>query len=42
MLFDEGRYEEHDARLASTDPLQFKDSKSYGDRLKQAETQHRD
>lgn len=39
MLFDEGRYEEHDAELASTDPLQFKDSKSYRDRLKQAERQ---
>jgi acetyl-CoA carboxylase carboxyl transferase subunit beta len=37
MLFDEGRYEEHDTGLASTDPLQFKDSKSYSDRLRQAE-----
>jgi acetyl-CoA carboxylase carboxyl transferase subunit beta len=37
MLFDEGRYEEHDAGLASTDPLQFKDNKSYSDRLKHAE-----
>jgi acetyl-CoA carboxylase carboxyl transferase subunit beta len=37
MLFDEGRYEEHDIGLASTDPLQFKDSKSYRDRLRQAE-----
>ena len=37
MLFDEGQYVEHDAGLASTDPLHFKDSKSYGDRLKQAE-----
>jgi acetyl-CoA carboxylase carboxyl transferase subunit beta len=37
MLFDEGRYKEHDAGLASTDPLQFKDNKSYSDRLKQAE-----
>jgi acetyl-CoA carboxylase carboxyl transferase subunit beta len=37
MLFDEGRYQEHDAGLASTDPLQFKDSKSYTDRLRQAE-----
>jgi len=37
MLFDEGRYTEHDAGLASTDPLQFKDNKSYSDRLKQAE-----
>jgi acetyl-CoA carboxylase carboxyl transferase subunit beta len=37
MLFDEGRYTEHDARLASTDPLKFKDTKPYRDRLKQAE-----
>ncbi len=37
MLFDEGRYTEHDSGLASTDPLQFKDSKSYRDRLKKAE-----
>jgi acetyl-CoA carboxylase carboxyl transferase subunit beta len=38
MLFDDGRYREHDAGLASTDPLQFKDSKSYSDRLRQAES----
>ncbi len=37
MLFDEGRYKEHDIGLASTDPLQFKDSKKYSDRLRQAE-----
>jgi acetyl-CoA carboxylase carboxyl transferase subunit beta len=37
MLFDDGRYTEHDAHLASTDPLGFKDTKSYGARLKQAE-----
>jgi acetyl-CoA carboxylase carboxyl transferase subunit beta len=37
MLFDEGLYEEHDIGLASTDPLQFKDSKRYSDRLRQAE-----
>jgi acetyl-CoA carboxylase carboxyl transferase subunit beta len=37
MLFDEGRYTELDAHLASTDPLGFKDTKSYGVRLKQAE-----
>jgi len=37
MLFDDGRYTEHDAGLTSTDPLQFKDSKSYSERLKQAE-----
>jgi len=37
MLFDEGQYNEHEAGLASTDPLQFKDSKSYSDRLRRAE-----
>lgn len=37
MLFDDGRYTEHDANLASTDPLEFKDTKSYRDRLKKAE-----
>jgi acetyl-CoA carboxylase carboxyl transferase subunit beta len=37
MLFDDGRYVEHDAALASTDPLEFKDTKYYRDRLKQAE-----
>ena len=37
MLFDESRYEEHDAALITTDPLQFKDTKNYGERLKQAE-----
>ncbi len=37
MLFDDGEYTEHDARLASTDPLQFKDTKTYLDRLKNAE-----
>ncbi len=37
MLFDDGRYTEHDSCLASTDPLQFKDTKSYHDRLKKAE-----
>ncbi len=36
-LFDDGRYTEHDARLSSTDPLQFKDTKSYRDRLENAE-----
>src|SRR3989442_10256112 len=37
MLLDDGRYTEHDAHLASTDPLNFTDTKSYRDRLKQAE-----
>ena len=37
ILFDDGRYTEHDARLASTDPLKFKDTKAYSDRLKHAE-----
>jgi len=33
MLFDEGLYEEFDRHLASTDPLDFVDSKPYQDRL---------
>jgi acetyl-CoA carboxylase carboxyl transferase subunit beta len=33
MLFDEGKFEVFDQRLASTDPLDFVDSKSYLDRL---------
>ena len=33
MLFDEGSYEEHDAELVSTDPLNFEDSKTYANRL---------
>jgi len=37
MLFDEGRYTEHEAKLATTDPLEFKDTKTYRDRLKAAE-----
>ena len=37
MLFDDGRYTERDVSLASNDPLEFKDTKSYRQRLKQAE-----
>jgi acetyl-CoA carboxylase carboxyl transferase subunit beta len=37
MLFDDGHFTEHDAGLASTDPIQFKDTKKYSDRLRQAE-----
>jgi len=37
MLLDGGRYTEHDANLATTDPLGFKDTKSYRERLKKAE-----
>ncbi len=37
ILFDEGRYTEHDAGLASNDPLGFNDTKSYRDRLRRAE-----
>jgi len=37
MLFDDGRYTEHDAGLASTDPLEFQDTKSYRDRLAKAQ-----
>jgi acetyl-CoA carboxylase carboxyl transferase subunit beta len=33
LLFDEGVYQEHDAELASTDPLHFEDSKTYAARL---------
>jgi acetyl-CoA carboxylase carboxyl transferase subunit beta len=33
MLFDEGKFEEFDQRLVSTDPLEFVDSKKYSDRL---------
>lgn len=34
LLFDDGRFEEFDAGLFSTDPLSFVDSKPYRDRLK--------
>ena len=37
MLFDDGQYLEHDRSLASTDPLDFRDTKSYQERLKKAE-----
>lgn len=33
LLFDDGQWEEHDAYLRSTDPLQFTDTKPYKDRL---------
>jgi acetyl-CoA carboxylase carboxyl transferase subunit beta len=33
LLFDEGKFEEFDSGLVSTDPLSFVDSKSYKDRL---------
>jgi acetyl-CoA carboxylase carboxyl transferase subunit beta len=36
MLFDDGLYAEHDKGLASPDPLQFKDTKGYRDRLQKA------
>jgi acetyl-CoA carboxylase carboxyl transferase subunit beta len=35
MLLD-GRYTEHDARMTSTDPLRFVDTKPYSSRLKEA------
>ena len=35
QLFDEGKYEEHDAGLFSSDPLKFVDSKPYPQRLKE-------
>jgi acetyl-CoA carboxylase carboxyl transferase subunit beta len=44
MLFDEGKFEEFDQGLVSTDPLDFVDSKKYSDRLaaSQEATQLRD
>lgn len=36
LIFDEGSFEEYDANLKATDPLVFKDLKSYKDRLKSA------
>ncbi|MBV9210927.1 MAG: acetyl-CoA carboxylase carboxyltransferase subunit beta [Acidobacteria bacterium] len=36
LLFDEGVYEELDAEVISTDPLEFVDSKPYTERLEQA------
>lgn len=37
MLFDDGRYTETDTELRSSDPLKFRDSKRYRDRLKEYE-----
>ena len=37
MLFDDGEYIELDANLRSSDPLKFRDSKKYRDRLRDAE-----
>ncbi len=36
LLFDDGDYEEHDQGLISGDPLEFRDSKRYPDRIKTA------
>jgi acetyl-CoA carboxylase carboxyl transferase subunit beta len=36
MLYDEGKYEELDAEVVSTDPLEFTDTKPYKQRLEQA------
>jgi acetyl-CoA carboxylase carboxyl transferase subunit beta len=37
MLFDDEAFVEHDADLRSTDPLKFRDSKKYRDRLRENE-----
>jgi acetyl-CoA carboxylase carboxyl transferase subunit beta len=37
QLFDDGRYEEFDGNLVSTDPLKFTDLKPYAGRLEQAQ-----
>jgi len=39
MIFDEGKYKEFDAKLASADPLKFEDSKKYIDRVKATQSQ---
>src|SRR5689334_19202892 len=36
MLFDDGRWVEHDRSLQSTDPLEFTDTKPYKNRLRAA------
>lgn len=36
MIFDDGKFEELDAEVISIDPLEFTDTKSYPDRLRQA------
>ncbi|HEX8290385.1 MAG TPA: acetyl-CoA carboxylase, carboxyltransferase subunit beta [Pyrinomonadaceae bacterium] len=36
LLYDEGKYEELDADVTSTDPLEFVDTKPYRERLEQA------
>lgn len=36
LVFDEGRYEELDADLIAANPLNFKDTKDYGERLLEA------
>jgi acetyl-CoA carboxylase carboxyl transferase subunit beta len=36
MLFDDERYTELDGGLRSSDPLRFRDSKKYRDRLRDA------
>jgi acetyl-CoA carboxylase carboxyl transferase subunit beta len=36
LVFDEGRYEELDADLIAANPLNFKDTKDYGERLVEA------
>jgi len=37
LLLDDGKLEEYDKSLTSKDPLKFRDSKKYTDRLKQAQ-----
>jgi acetyl-CoA carboxylase carboxyl transferase subunit beta len=37
MLFDDEKFVEHDLELRSTDPLKFRDSKRYRDRLREYE-----
>lgn len=39
ILFDDAKYEEHFAKMESKDPLGFKDTKRYADRLKASKKQ---
>jgi acetyl-CoA carboxylase carboxyl transferase subunit beta len=41
LLLDDGQLEEYDAKLVTKDPLKFKDSKKYPDRIKAAQQKTR-
>jgi len=37
LLLDEGKFEEYDANLSSADPLNFRDSRKYPDRIRESQ-----